>query len=287
MPFGMGTYLQSVLVEGTVYVGGGSTGHGSDSNYEIMAYNISSGQWTKLPPYRAHAFAMTVISNQLVLVGGVERGGDRSKVLGVWRADSKKWTHPYPNMLTSRAWCSAVAYKEWLVVAGGLGGSGDRLLSVEVMNIDNKQWYTAPPTPVAWSSMKTAIVGDTCYFMGGLIGSGYTNKVYSASLPALVSQLNSSEYTQIWKEILQLLTTRAAPLSISGSLLAVGGNDKGTYTNAILLYQPATREWVKVGGSLSPRSTCTCTMLTDREFFVAGGYSGSFSAVAYIGTIYY
>ena len=212
----------------------------------------------------------------------------RSKVLGVWRADSKKWTHPYPDMPTARALCSAVAYKEWLVVAGGKGGGGDRLSSVEVMNTDTKQWYASSPTPVAWSFMKISIVGDTCYFMGGLIGSGIrdTNKVYSVSLPALVSQLNSSEDTQIWKEIPQLPIARAAPLSISGSLLAVGGRD--TYASAcILLYQPATGEWVKVGDLTSPRRDCTCTMLTDREFFVAGGWSRGRLDYAQIGTINY
>lgn len=44
---------------------------------------------------------------------------------------------------------------------------GVRLSSVEVVNTITKQWYAAPPTPTPWSYMKTAIVGDTCYFMGG------------------------------------------------------------------------------------------------------------------------
>ena len=202
MPFGMTDYIQSVLVQGILYVGGGAAD--GDNAYIVMTYNIGAGKWATLPPYSEHKYAMTVIDNYLVLVGGRRCDDSYSKVLGVWRADIKKWTHPYPNMTTPRRSCSVFTYKSWLVVAGGTGAGG-RLSSVEVMNTDTKQWYAGPPTPVAWSSMKTAIVGDMRYFMGGTIeGIDDTKEVYSVSLPALISQLNSgssAKDTQIWKEI--------------------------------------------------------------------------------------
>ena len=274
MPFGMVDYVQSVVVQGRVYVGGGEAGC---DKYIVMEYDISSEKWAKLPPYRACYFAMTVINNQLVLVGGWEHGV-RSKVLGVWRAESKEWTHPYPDMPTARSHCSAVVYNEWLAVAGGWYGG--RLSSVEVMNTDSKQWYAAPPTPTPWSHMWTAIVGDTCYFMGGLTAGSYdyNTVVYSVSLPALISQLPSldsrerGKQHQIWKEIPGLPTTRSTPLSIRGSLLAVGGRDEyDKAVSAILLYQPDTEEWVKVGDLAIPQYDCTCAMITDTEMLVAGG----------------
>ena len=101
--------LWSVVIQGTVYVGGGVVNHGSEDNI-VMAYDTCSGKWAKLPPYRASTFAMTVIHNQLVLVGGYGEDGNKSKVVGVWRADRKEWTHPYPEMPTARAWCSAAVY---------------------------------------------------------------------------------------------------------------------------------------------------------------------------------
>ncbi len=248
MPFKMGFYVQSVVVNGTVCVGGGLAG-GGDA-YIVMEYDISSGKWTKYLPYRACAFAMTVINDQLVLVGGDEHGR-KSKVLGVWRADMKAWTHPYPDMLTARSHCSAVAYNEWLVVAGGLIG-GHGVAYVQVMNAESKQWYVGPPTPTPWSCMKTAIVGDTCYFMGGFTTElGYsTDKVYGMSLPALLSHLRSQDsreggkQDQMWTEISGLEIIWSTPLSISGSLLAVGRCDKGhNAVSAIHLYQPDTGEW--------------------------------------------
>ena len=285
MLFGMSGYIECVLIQGTLYVGGGDDVAGNNA-YTIMTYD-SSGKWSTLPPYEAYNFAMTVINNHLVLVGGERLEGD-SKALGVWSEESNKWTHPYPDMTTPRDSCSAAVYNQWLVVAGGWGAV-NRLSSVEVMNTDIKQWYAGPPTPIAWTEMKTAIVGDTCYFMGGWIEGFYTHKVYSVSLPALVSQLNSdssAKDTQTWKELPQLPVTYAAPLSISGSLLAVGGEDKDNkLVSALHLYQPDTKQWVKVADMPTSRFNCTCTAVSDSEILIAGGYNMNKLAQLDIATI--
>ncbi len=207
-----------------------------------------------------------------MLVGGFEHP-DMSKIVGVWGADSKAWMHPYPAMPTARCRCSAIAYNQWLVVAGGYGSDSHLLSCVEVLNIDSKQWYAGPPTLRPWGSMKTAVVGDTGYFMGDTYTS--TN-VYSVSLPALVSQLSADSGErdrQIWKKIPGLQLTRSAPLSISGFLLAIGGMDEDdNIVTTINLYQPNTGDWMKVGDLPSPRYDCTCVMITDREVLVAGGW---------------
>ena len=119
--------------------------------------------------------------------------------------------------------------------------------------------------------------------MGGYTStSGYrgTDSVYSVSLPALISQtlpqVARENSHQAWKEICGLGIIESAPLSIGGSLLAVGGRDIASSNDitAIHLYQPDTGEWVKVGDLPTPRSSCTCVMIADREILVAGGYSG-------------
>ena len=281
MPFGMDGSVQSVVVEGTVYVGGGSAGGHSDNNHIVMTYDISSVRWATLPPYRAWGFAMTAIKNRLVLVGGHKYGAGRSKVLRVWDADNKQWTHPYPEMHTARSSCSAVVYNEFLVVAGGLTTAWAALSSVVVLNINNKQWYAGPQTSVPWYMMKTAIVGDECFFMGGYTGLNTTSatattNAYSVSLPYLISKLESAAGErdgQVWKNISGLQTTRSTPLSISGSLLTVGGKDKGhKNVTTIRLYQPDTGEWVKVGDLPTPRYKCTCVLLNPgREILVVGG----------------
>ena len=123
--------------------------------------------------------------------------------------------------------------------------------------------------------MKTAIVGDLWYLMGGCDVNGRaTDKVYSVSLPALISQVNSTQRDpQIWKCISGLGLYYSTPLSISGSLLAVGEKimDKRELVTTIHHYQPETGEWVKVGDLPSPRSRCTCTVMNNGEVLVAGG----------------
>ena len=277
MPFGMTDYIQSVVVQGRVYVGGGL----AVGKYGIiMEYHTTSAKWAELPQYQARYFGMTAFNNQLVLVGGWDT--DRfSKVLGVWGADSRKWTHPYPEMPTARSSCSAVVCKEWLIVAGGVSSGWRALSSVVVMNTDTKQWHTGQPTPTPWDSMKTAIVGDMCYFMGGYTSTlsyRWTDRVYCVSLPALISQAQSRvSRDPAWKEIRGLGIQLTTPLSISGSLLAVGGCDIVTNHDitAVHLYEPDTGEWVKVGDLPTQRHSCTCVMIADREILVAGGYFGS------------
>ena len=257
-----------------MYFGGGWTISDND-DYIVLEYDTHSGKWGRLPPYRLCNFAMTVINNQLVLVGGKDKQYRRSKLLGVWKTDSKKWTHLYPDMPSARSSSSAVTYDKWLIVAGGWSGDNIRLSTVEVMNIDTKQWYTGTPTQTAFTSMKTAIVGDLWYLIGGCDVNGrLIDKVYSVSLPVLISQVNSTQKDpQIWKCISGLGLHSSTPLSISGSLLSLGGKtmDEHEAVTTIHHYQPDTEEWVKVGDLPSPRSECTCTVINNGEVLVAGG----------------
>ena len=277
MSFGSSGYVQSVVVQGKVYVGGGGSSVISENKYIVMEYDIDSGKWDKLAQYKRYWFAMTAINNQLVLVGGRQSDGGDSRLLGLWRADSKKWIHPYPDMPIACSSHSVVTYKEWLVVVGGKSDISNYLLSVNVMNTTSKQWHTVSTAP-AMAYMWTAVVGDICYFMGGMGNGIDTDVVYSVSLPALLSQVNSKgeKDPQIWKRISGLGLYCSTPLSIGGSLLALGGKDKKNRrpVTAILHYQPETGEWVKVGDLPSPRYNCTCARITDGEILVAGGNDG-------------
>ena len=266
--------MQSVVVEGKVYVGGGN----SDSNKNkqlVMEYDIPSGKWTKLPPYKAHKFAMTSINGQLLLVGGVELFC-KSSALGVWRAQYREWIHPYPNLPTPRHSCSAVSYKEWLIVAGGYSEADQYQMSIDILNTRNQQWHTAPPMPRGWSDMKTATIGDMWYLMGGYTVS-HTDKMYTVFLPALLSQLlnpRRSDNGQVWNELMGPGTTRSAPLVISESLFAIGGGRDSECTSSIQLYQQDTKTWLKVGELPSPRFDCIATMISDRRVLLLGGTKG-------------
>ncbi len=99
MPFAMSGSIQSVVINGMVYVGGGSVDVGGgwtnrdENEYIVMTYDTHSGRWGTLPPYRTWGFGMTVIRDQLVLVGGKDEDRNYSKSIGVWRSAVRNgWT---------------------------------------------------------------------------------------------------------------------------------------------------------------------------------------------------
>ncbi len=267
MPMAMSGYIQSVEINGTVYVGGGYP------DREVMAYNTQSCQWHTLPPYSTWAFAMTTINNKLVLVGGSNRDYTDSSELGEWQPDSNQWTHPFPPMPTPRYGPSATSYKHWLVVAGGY--LGVCLQAVEVFDVSNMQWSTGPSTPTPWFRMKSTTLGDIWYLMGGRYEDvGLSSDVYSVSLEVLVSH-SSSDSSNIWNKLLSLNCFWSCPLNIGGSLLAVGGMDMKSEkpVSTIQCYVPETNTWVQAGQLPHAVHNCTCIMTSDKVH-VMGGYDG-------------
>ena len=277
IPFSMCGYIQSVEVEGTVYVGGGWADRNED-RHTVVAYNPQSCNWHALPPYSAVGFAMTTINNKLVLVGGYH---NPSAVdwLGVWQTNNNQWTCPFPPMPTSRYCPSATSYKHWLVIAGGDTGTGiivNASSTVEVLDVHNKQWSTGPSTPAPWYSMMSTIIGDTWFLMGGSCDGTKTVDVYSASLDSLISQLTPNNLKNaVWNKISGPKHYHSAPLNIGGTLLAAGGYNRTTSISSIIhRYVPETEEWVVAGDLPCALRTCTCIVITDR-LYVFGGHDGS------------
>lgn len=275
MPFEMDEYIQSVVIEEIVYVGGGS-GRDENDRYTVLQYDSQSGEWSKLLPYLTYNFGMTVARNQLVLVGG-ESDGYCSRFLGVWDTKILDWTHPYRDMKEARAESSVVTFNEWLCVAGGRDSGLHNVPLVEIMNSDYNEWYTAAPIPVELTGMKTAIVGDTWYLMGGLKEDDFTDNVYSVFLPDLISQIdskNTAEKGNIWRKISGLGLHSSTPFSFGGSLLALGGKDNNTLAavSTIHQYTPATGIWMEVGDLPLPWYDFTCVKSINNDIFVAGGY---------------
>ena len=275
MPFAMSDYIQSVIIQEMMYVGGGGA-YPANNMYIVMTYNIISQEWSRLPQYTARHFAMTVVHNKLTLVGGRDHDEIKTNVLGVWDANRRKWTRPFCPMPTPRTYSSAVVYRQWLIVAGGR--SGETTSSVEVLNISSNQWYRAPSTPVPWHSMKSAVVGDTWYLMSGVHVSR-TDEVHSVSLSVLISHINNTS-KRIWNTISSLGLYYSTPVCMGVSLLAVGGRETSSVeswslkhhktVSNILHFIPDRNEWREVGQLPSPLYECTCILTTNNQLFLSG-----------------
>lgn len=273
--------MQSVLVQEKLYVGGGdacvdSTSDTVTDSHIVMEYDTNSREWTALSLYMAHTFAMAAVDNKLVLIGGC-KDDEAVDLLGVWHAHLKKWTHHFPAMPTARYGCSVAVYDEWLVVAGGHMASN----SVELLNTCTHNWHVGPSSPKPLDEMKTAVVGDMCYMMGGYMDGCATGDVYCLSFKALLHYVHKGPDVQVWNEIAGLPIGCSSPLSINGSfLLAVGGQDQeSAAVTTIYHYIPESDEWLKVGDLSSPRCNCTCVMIGSREIVVVGGTNKQYDFV--------
>ena len=80
----------SVVINGMVYCGG------DDYTDVVIQYNPESGDWSELPISCVRGFAMTSLSDQLVLAGGF---GDDTRIT-VWDSGHSEWVHPYLSMPT-------------------------------------------------------------------------------------------------------------------------------------------------------------------------------------------
>ena len=112
--------------------------------------------------------------------------------------------------------------------------------------------------------------------MGGFAkGTVASKKVFSVCLDDLISQAVASVHAwspstpSPWQTLPGTLLTCSTALSLSGALLAVGGESFGS--SDIHLYQPSTRIWVKAGELPSVQASCSCTLLSSGEVFVVGG----------------
>ena len=226
MPFAMTGYVQAVVVGNVVFVGGGSADKKTD-DYVLMAYDLLSSEWRRLPPYNAKYFALVSSKDKLILVGGQNPSSSNVSFLGMWEVRTEQWMFPYPPMPTARSYVSAIQYKNWLVVAGGWGDSGTTLSTVEILDTETKQWYAVQQSPISWDSMKSVVVGDTWFLLGGSYGLTWTGEVYTASLGSLISYtqpLRDRAMSQsIWQKISNLQHNSSTPLSIENYLVALGG----------------------------------------------------------------
>ena len=276
MPINMSYSVQSVVIGDTVYVGGGYSRNRARNRTCDMCtvMKLEQDQWTKLPEYTAKYFAMTSLKNRLVLVGGDDlKNNKQTNQLAVF--ESGEWTHPYPPMNIARSSSTAVSFNNHIIVVGGVDDEGPTS-SVEVLDVASRRWYIAQSLPNPRSRLKSTLIGNTLYLMGEL---DFT--VFHINLNEFIVNARSNmNIPTLWQMIEEAPLQVSAPLSIGRSLLAVGGADNRVKPSLLIhLYQPHTREWVKVGNLPTARYFFTCSVLPSGEIIVAGGDDGQFNCL--------
>ncbi len=232
MPIKMSGPVQSVVIGDTVYVGGGFADNERD---ECTVMKLEQDQWTKLLKYAARCFAMTSLANQLVLVGGYDpRNNQPTNQLAIF--ESGEWTHPYPPMNIARHSSTAVSFNNHIIVAGGSDDIG-HTSSVEVLDMASRRWYIAQSLPNPRTELKSTLIENTLYLMGGKGDTDVPIKtVHHVDLDELIAKAVSNLDTPtLWQTIEDTPLRLSAPLCIGTSLLAIGGLNKSsaTYSRSI------------------------------------------------------
>ena len=266
MEYGMTSYPHCVVMDRTVYVGGGITDY--DDDHSVLKYDLDTDNWSRLPRYQYKWFAVSIINSRLTLVGGCY-GGKATNQLAVYEPSSQHWTYPYHPMPTPRDRPAVVMYDIWLLVAGGCD-AGCALATVELLNTSTNQWLAASSLPTPCSSLTSAIVDDHGYIVMN------SKQVYRVSLPDIVSQTvdqsTASKSPALWRRLPDTPLSHSTAISLRGYLIAVGGrHDNLTTRTDIHLYQPESEQWTKVGDLPNTREYCSCVVLPSGELLVAGG----------------
>ena len=156
------------VVDDHVYVGGGIGDDKSDhtAQSQVFEYTLLRKKWVLLTHNPARYFGLTNYMGKLVSIGGILASNDITGNVSVFSFAKKSWKEdnilPMP---TKRFHPTIVAYGKYLAVCGGVTHGGSTTDVVEVLVGD--QWCRGPQLPYRICHAKHAIVGHSCYLLGG------------------------------------------------------------------------------------------------------------------------
>ena len=254
----------AVWLNGLVYVGGG---YGKYS-YTIDSYNPVSNSWGSPINIPYCYFAMTTLNKTLFIAGGSDRSGKITNQIFTMDADQLK---NYTTMVTARSFATAAGHQGMLMIMGGKDDDGKKLSSTELFDSTNRQWIACSDLPKPCYLLKSVIIDDTIYLLGGVDKEGrYSPAVFTASLDTLsIHQLKWNTYQDTpW--------CNSAPVSINGTdLLIVGGckkiRDTHTLSSEVCKLNSISHSWETIEHLPSARDSLAAVNTPDNRVIVIGG----------------
>ena len=200
----------AALLNGLVYVGGGYV----DGTNKIDCYDPVKDSWSSPidTPYRC--FAITTLNDKLLTVGGVDENYKATNHILTMDADQFQ---NYTNMITARSWATAVGYQGMLIITGGVCTDKSILSATECFDSENGQWYMCDDLPQPSFCLRSVIVDNILYLLGGG-NQGDSTALFISPLDAL------SRHQLKWKIYQNVPCDAPAFVSVDGTyLLIVGG----------------------------------------------------------------
>jgi len=247
----------AVLHDGKVYIGGGF-----GSYYTINIYTPANNSWSPSPinnPYKY--FAMTTLNNHLITAGGM-----RNKVTNkIFLLDGDQLKE-CNRMITPRRLATAAGYQGKLIIAGGRDDQNETLVTTELFKSATGQWYSVNDLPLPHYELKSVIVNNVLYLLGGADSSSlYSHKVFTASLDTL------SNNQLKWGTQLDTPSTKSAPVSIQGRHLLIVGGFENDVTRNIYVFNKVSHRWQVIGQIPSARRESAVVSIANNKIVVIGG----------------
>jgi len=227
-------YLSSSVVNGKIYVIGGSIGNNLLSTVE--EYDPLVDKWTKkadMPTARA-GFATCEVDGKIYVFGGATHLPPIPTV-DEYDPIKDKWTKK-TFMRAHRAYLSASAVNGKIYVIGGYEGMLDNIVStVEEYDPVKDEWTkrTDMPAPRAWLS--TSAVNGKIYAIGG------SDKQQQAFFPT-VEEYDPAIDKWTKKTDMPIGKNNLSTSVVNGKIYAIGG---GLAAPEVYEYDPVADKWTK------------------------------------------
>ncbi|KAI9008873.1 hypothetical protein CLU79DRAFT_776133 [Phycomyces nitens] len=266
----------SVVVDGVMYVFGGSDSRGCMQNVYML--ELDTFTWTKPvvhgdrpPPCRAHYAAVDEEEKKVYMFGGGD-GPTYYNHLYVFDTLSMLWSQPEvkgPVPSPRRAHTTVIWNKSFYLFGGG---DGDRALNdVHALDLNTFTWTpieTTGPKPIAKGYQTGTLVGNILVVYGGSDGHECYGDIHLLDLKTM--EWNDVKMAHTYKRLSH------ATVCIGSFLFIMAGHDGNYYSNDLLLLNLISMHWEvrKVYGQMpSPRGYHTMVFY-DSRLFVFGGFDG-------------
>ena len=234
-----------------------------DASEEIVqVYYILTKEWSTLPPSPYSRSGVTIIKNQLTLIGGTDTHRTRTNRLVTWTGE--EWLELYPPMHTARSWPGVLAIEDLVIVSGGYGADRSEVDTIEFLDIKNKKWIQSNlKLPLPLSQHHMALCGEYIYIYH--CWDGYFRRMNKKNFMA--SLTNNDVHH--WEEL------ENAPRSSSllqYSTLPVIVGPKG-----IFIFE---KKWTQISKETSYDYNCTASLNGTTFLTIGGGGLGRYQTRA-------
>ena len=269
----------AVWLNGLVYVGGGCEAGGLGGSCNISCYDPVKNSWSSSINTPYCRFAMTKLNNKLLIAGGRDKS---DKVTNQTLIMDDGHLKNYTKMAVARTTATAAGHQGMLIITGGEDDEYKKLSSTELFDSTNGQWYTCSDLPQPYCYLRSVIVDNILYLLGG---SDEDDNVSPAVFTAPLGTL--SRHKLKWKTHQDTPWCISAPVSVNGTqLLIVGGKKGSTRTSDIHKLSKVSHIWEAIGHIPLPRYSSAAVSTADNRVIVIGGWNdkGVYTNTVWIGS---